>query len=102
MTLTDLGLKKFCMKFKILPSIPASFMSNRMPCLNVESFALSMSKKMDTTCSLFAWSFLAVVVVCSFGFLSGQKIPTVLHLPFSTLLYIEHLLEQIDDSLTGL
>ena len=34
-------------------------------------------------------------------FPSGQKSPTVLHLPFSPLLCIEHLLVQLDDNLKG-
>ena len=61
LTLKDLGLREFCIELNILPSIPAWFMSFRKPCLYVESFVFSMSKKMGTTCSLFAWAFLTVV-----------------------------------------
>ena len=56
LTLTDLGFRKFCMKLNFVPSIPALCMSIRMPCLHVKSKALSLSKKIDTTFSLFAAS----------------------------------------------
>ena len=87
------------MNLNILSSIPASRMSIRMPCLHVKCYDFSISKKMDTICSLFAWAFLAVasghkrwsIVVhlalperCSVTvFPSVQRSPTVLHLPFS-------------------
>ena len=47
-----------------------------------------------------------MVGTSSFGsastlYLSGQKSPTVLHLPFSPSLCIEHLLEHFDENLKG-
>ena len=60
LTLKYLGLRKFCRKINILSSIPTSFIPIRMPYLHVKSCGSSISKKMDTTCSPFAWAFLTV------------------------------------------
>ena len=105
------------MKLNIFPSNPASLISIRMPCLHVKSYAFFMSKKLDTTCSLFAWTFLTVAsrdkslsIVfrlalpphCSVdNVLSDKKNPTALQIPFSPLVCIEHLLKQSDDNLKG-
>ena len=45
------------MNLNFLPSIPTSCMSVRMQCLHV---CFSISTKIGTTCSLFAWAFLTV------------------------------------------
>ena len=78
----------------------------------------SLSKKIDTTCSLCVWAFLTVAsrdkrwslvfawfclhIVVPTMFLFGKTISTVLHLPFSPLHCIKHLLERLDDNLKGL
>ena len=78
----------------------------------------SMSKKMDTIYSLFAWAFLTVAPrdkrwsigvrlalppYCSVdSFYLWSKNSTIIHLPFSPLLYLQHLLEKFDENLKGL
>ena len=55
------GLEEvFFMKMNMLSSISVSYMSLRMTCLHVKLYTFSISKKMVTICSLFAWAFLTV------------------------------------------
>ena len=120
LTSKDLGSKKFFFYEIEHTSFYSGFVYFHedavSPCLIV--FFFFISKRVDASCSLFAWTFLAaasrgerwsIVVfwLCLHNvvlalFPSGQRSPTILFLPFYPLLYLEHLLEQSVDNLKGL
>ena len=103
------------MQLNILPSIPALFMPIRVPCLHVKSYPFPYQRRWighalcllgpsllwlsETKNGLYMFVYLRLHIIMLTMLPSVRRNPTVLHLPFSPLLYIENLIVQIDDSL---